>query len=289
MLDDDFEFGLDDNYDYLKEKKPLKVRLRNFFFGVVVFALAVVVGVALYTKHLEMTKSYGRIVAAGELYEAPTYQSGFQGIKYEALHPELSAKTEVQETETKVEEEVTKDERREAALNNILKINDSYIRNKAEARAEKYKLNDLSTTEQTVVVGRGVDTSNLPAGTSQEGGFNEALGYYVGGASTPIFVDPTTSGAEYLGEWKITAYCACAACCDKNAGITASGAMTKANHTIAAPKEFPFGTQLIVGGQLYVVEDRGGSIHGHRIDVYFNTHQEANNFGVRYMDVYRLP
>ena len=282
MLDDDFEFGLDDNYDYLKEKKPFKVRLRNFMAGLVVLGLAVVVGIALYTKHQEMTKSYGRIVAAGELYEAPVYEAGFQTISYESLHPELSAEVEVPKEET---EEVTKDERRKIALDNILKINDSYVRDVAAKRKEKYKLNDLSATEQTVVIGPTTPSAN----TNATGGFNEALGYYVGPPSSPIYVDPTTSGAEYLGKWKITAYCACAACCDKNDGITASGAMTTANHTIAAPKEVKFGTKLIVGGQLYVVEDRGGSIHGHRIDIYFNTHQEANNFGVQYMDVYQLP
>ena len=279
MLDDDFEFGLDDDYDYLKEKKPFKARLLSFLSGLVVIGLVTVVGVALYTKHQEMTKSYGRIVAAGELYEAPTYEAGFKTVSYEALHPEESGQVQVKEEKV---EEVTKDERRKIALDNILKINDGYVRDVAKKRSEKYKLNDLTATEQTVVVG---PTQN----PNTQGGMNEALGYYVGPASAPIYVDPATSGAEYLGKWKITAYCACAACCDKNDGITASGAMTTANHTIAAPKEFPFGTKLIVGGKLYVVEDRGGSIHGHRIDVYFNTHEEANDFGVQYMDVYKMP
>ena len=87
------------------------------------------------------------------------------------------------------------------------------------------------------------------------------------------------------GRYKVTAYCACMQCCGKTNGITASGTKATANRTIAAPSTFAFGTQVIINGQTYIVEDRGGAIQGNRIDVYMNSHSEALAWGVRYLDV----
>ena len=283
MLDEDFDY---DDYEEIVEKKPFKERLRNFFFGVVILALVAVVAAALISRHMEQTKSYGRIVAAGELYEAPIYETRYQAITYESLHPELSKNKEVEKAvETATEAKSQQEEKAEAsekARENIIKISSSKdsVREMTKQRAEKYKINEIST-EDAVTIG--------PTTGPTAAGMDENLGYYVGGPSQPIYMDPEAVGAEYLGEWEITAYCACVLCCDKSDGITASGAMVQANHTVAGPKEFPFGTKLIIKGQLYVVEDRGGGIHGHRIDIYFNTHQEANNFGRQHLDVYRLP
>lgn len=87
------------------------------------------------------------------------------------------------------------------------------------------------------------------------------------------------------GRYKVTAYCSCAKCCGKTNGITASGVKATANHTIAAPNTFAFGTQLLINGKTYTVEDRGGAIQGNRIDIYMNSHSEALAWGVRYLDV----
>lgn len=87
------------------------------------------------------------------------------------------------------------------------------------------------------------------------------------------------------GIYKVTAYCACMQCCGKTNGITASGAHVQANHTIAAPSTFAFGTKVVIDGITYTVEDRGGAIQGNRIDIYMNTHQEALQWGVRYLEV----
>ena len=89
-----------------------------------------------------------------------------------------------------------------------------------------------------------------------------------------------------LGKFKITAYCSCSKCCGKSDGITASGTKATAGRTIAAPSTFKFGTKLIINGHEYTVEDRGGAIKGNRIDIYFDSHQEALNFGVKYMEVF---
>lgn len=93
---------------------------------------------------------------------------------------------------------------------------------------------------------------------------------------------------KYLGEYKITYYCACMKCCGKTNGITASGEKVKAGITVAAPKEFPFGTKLLINGNTYIVQDRGGAIKNKRIDIYCETHEEALKNGVDYYDVYEI-
>ena len=82
-----------------------------------------------------------------------------------------------------------------------------------------------------------------------------------------------------------SAYCACMKCCGKTNGITASGTKATANRTIAAPSTFAFGTQVVINGRTYVVEDRGGAIKGNKIDIYVNSHSEALQWGVRYLPV----
>lgn len=79
-----------------------------------------------------------------------------------------------------------------------------------------------------------------------------------------------------------TGYCSCSKCCGKATGRTASGTKATANRTVAMPSSYSFGTKIEIKGMgTYVVEDRGGAIKGNKIDIYFNTHQEALNFGRR--------
>lgn len=90
-----------------------------------------------------------------------------------------------------------------------------------------------------------------------------------------------------LGTFKITGYCSCSSCCGKSDGITASGTKAKAGRTIAADtSRFSFGSKLVIDGHTYTVEDRGGAISGNRIDMYFDSHWEALQWGVRYCTVY---
>ena len=93
--------------------------------------------------------------------------------------------------------------------------------------------------------------------------------------------NPGTGTAIY----KVTGYCACTKCCGKTNGITASGTKATAGRTIAASGQFAFGTKLLINGTTYTVEDRGGAIKGNKIDVYFNTHAEALQWGVKYLPV----
>lgn len=102
-----------------------------------------------------------------------------------------------------------------------------------------------------------------------------------------------------LGEFKVTAYCHCEQCCGswakdrpvdadgKPIVITASGEIAVQGVTIAADTSvLPFGTKVIMDGHEYTVQDRGGAIKGNKIDVYFESHQEALEFGVQYKELF---
>ena len=85
--------------------------------------------------------------------------------------------------------------------------------------------------------------------------------------------------------FKVTAYCPCVKCCGKSDGITASGKKARANHTLAAPRKYKLGTKINLEGYgIYVVEDRGGAIPNNRIDMFFNTHTEVLNWGVKFIN-----
>ena len=115
--------------------------------------------------------------------------------------------------------------------------------------------------------------------------------------------DPDASNVTYMGNYKLTAYCPCTKCCgsyganrpvDENGYTivgTSSGARAYANHTIAVdPSVIPYGTVVIIERNgvyyEYVAEDCGGAIKNNRIDVYFDSHSTACDFGVRYGNVY---
>lgn len=94
-------------------------------------------------------------------------------------------------------------------------------------------------------------------------------------------------------EVEVTHYCACAKCCGSNAsGITASGKVVSRG-MVAMSSHYPFGTQIMINGTMYTVEDRGGSgieNNIHRVDIYVPDHNEELRLG-RYRTtatIYRL-
>ncbi len=91
----------------------------------------------------------------------------------------------------------------------------------------------------------------------------------------------------YMGIYTSYAYCSCKKCCGKTDGITATGVKAKANHTVAVdPDLIPLGSTLIIDGKEYVAEDVGGSIKGCKVDIYFDSHKEALEYGKRDVEVY---
>lgn len=102
-----------------------------------------------------------------------------------------------------------------------------------------------------------------------------------------------------LGRFKLTAYCSCVKCCGKyalnrpvdeygNEIVYGSiGARLYAGVSIAVdPSVIPYWSNVIINGHAYTAHDTGGGITGNRIDIYFDDHQDALNFGVQYADVF---
>ena len=97
--------------------------------------------------------------------------------------------------------------------------------------------------------------------------------------SSPSSEVASIKSATFL--MNISAYCICEKCCSKKwaDGITASG-VPATGRICAAPPEYPFGTVFDVEGMgEYVCEDRGGVIKGNKLDLLFETHAEALEFG----------
>lgn len=98
--------------------------------------------------------------------------------------------------------------------------------------------------------------------------------------------EASSSGqGTYLGNFTLTAYCNCAQCCGTAGNLTASGTVPTAGRTVAMAG-VPFGTQLLINGNVYTVEDLG-TPYGH-VDVFFNDHASALAFGLQSAEVYQL-
>lgn len=97
----------------------------------------------------------------------------------------------------------------------------------------------------------------------------------------------------YEIEVDVTHYCNCSKCCGKWAGGNTASGKKPASGMVAMSSHYPFGTQIMIKGTMYTVEDRGGSgIENdiHRVDIYVSDHNTALKMG-RYKakaKIYRL-
>jgi len=103
----------------------------------------------------------------------------------------------------------------------------------------------------------------------------------------------TNGVAPEVRTMNCSAYCACAICCGKTNGVTSSGAIAQANHTLAAGPGLPIGTVVYIpalagqpNGGWFRVEDRGGAISNNRLDVFMDSHASALQFGRRNLECY---
>lgn len=87
-------------------------------------------------------------------------------------------------------------------------------------------------------------------------------------------------------KFKITAYCPCHECSGKYGRQTATGHTATSGHTIAVDQTvIPYGTHVKINGVEYIAEDCGGAVKGNTIDIFFDTHEETEQFGVKYLEV----
>ena len=106
------------------------------------------------------------------------------------------------------------------------------------------------------------------------------------GLCTVEIVEPAPKQETVKMEALATAYCGCVQCRGKSDCITATGTRATEGRTIAAdPRVIPYGTHVLINGHEYIVEDCGGAINGNRIDIYFESHADALQFGVQTVTV----
>ena len=110
------------------------------------------------------------------------------------------------------------------------------------------------------------------------------------------YVDFETDYKVSLGEYTLTAYCPCTECCgvwgenrplDESGDIivyTASGEQAVEGITVAT--DLPFGSVLYINDHQYIVQDTGSGVTDKHIDIYFDHHQDALNFGVQTAEVF---
>ena len=71
--------------------------------------------------------------------------------------------------------------------------------------------------------------------------------------------------------------------------MTSSGHLAQERHTIATdPSVIPEGTKVEINGVVYTAEDIGGGVRGNHIDIFYESHEECLQFGVRYAEVYKV-
>lgn len=105
----------------------------------------------------------------------------------------------------------------------------------------------------------------------------------------PIEEAPVSNGVEVLGEFAIVAYCPCEECCggwalNRPDGIvyTASGEEAVPGVTVAVdPDIIPLGSKVYIDGLGWYIAHDTGAFSGQVIDVYFEDHAAACEFGRR--------
>jgi 3D (Asp-Asp-Asp) domain-containing protein len=115
-------------------------------------------------------------------------------------------------------------------------------------------------------------------------------------AAVPEPASLNTAIEGSLSQWRtvrmrVTAYCPCPLCCGSLAsGRTANSyVIRRGDRFVAAPKKYPFGTEIVVPkynrDKPIKVLDRGGTIKSNRLDVFSPSHTQAAKWGVKYLDV----
>lgn len=112
--------------------------------------------------------------------------------------------------------------------------------------------------------------------------------------SEEILFPPETNLETHTEVFKATAYCSCEKCCGIWASkrgdgpvIGAAGVPLIEGYSIAVDDSmFEYGQTFVDSeGNEYRADDCGGAIQGNRIDVYFEDHQKALEFGVQEIEL----
>ena len=90
-----------------------------------------------------------------------------------------------------------------------------------------------------------------------------------------------------MGEFKLTAYCPCCDCSEGYNYNTYTGTRAEEGRTIAVdPDIINFGSKVMIDGHIYTAEDCGGAVSGDHIDIFMEDHDDVDEFGVQYKEVW---
>ncbi|MEQ2371010.1 hypothetical protein WMO28_08650 [Blautia sp. CLA-JM-H16] len=142
-----------------------------------------------------------------------------------------------------------------------------------------------STSSEVVVEEEEEETDDVQSGSSGDNSSDEDTSDSSDDTSTDTSASGSSSQGTYLGNFTLTAYCNCAQCCGTAGNLTASGTVPTAGRTVAMAG-VPFGTKLLINGNVYTVEDLG-TPYGH-VDIYCGSHEEALSFGLQSAEVYQV-
>lgn len=68
---------------------------------------------------------------------------------------------------------------------------------------------------------------------------------------------------------------------------TKSGTIPTAGRTVSVdPDVIPLGTAIIIDGHEYIAEDTGNAVKGNTLDIYFDSHEAAVEYGVQKKTIY---
>lgn len=100
--------------------------------------------------------------------------------------------------------------------------------------------------------------------------------------------DPPKQEEISMGRFSITGYCNCENGSGGH-GLTYSGTTPTPNHTVSADLDvFPLGTKLKIDGIIYTVEDKGSSVNGNILDIFYGSHAEALAKGTYTAEVFLI-
>lgn len=163
-----------------------------------------------------------------------------------------------------------------SAENSIYSLTQQAAAQQEAAQQEETQQEETQQTEEQQSQSQEEDTYTESSSSGSGDSYNDESGS----------VESSGSGqGTYLGNFTLTAYCNCAQCCGTAGNLTASGTVPSAGRTVAMAG-VPFGTQLLINGNVYTVEDLG-TPYGH-VDIFFGSHSEALSFGLQHADVYQL-
>lgn len=281
-----------------------KVEASKVFGVLLLLAFALFIGVVGYrviVTSLELPGKLGSVpIAANNLQYYGPSMSKVQKVEYDTMKYGFMEDMQI-ERMANLDQHYENERMEEVrAINNLTAMSEktaetlAYQAAKAEREEEIEKAREAARLAAAAeeakkeavrkALSGGYDTTVFANGGTDTGsGDTASKGGRIG---EPVYA---SSHGESLGKFVITAYCTCRICCGVYSGgnRTASGTVPTTNRTLAVDTNvIPFGTKLVINGQVYVAEDRGGAIKGKRIDMFFYTHKEALRWGRRTVEVY---